>query len=100
MMPRTQTFSPSEFLIACGKRPPRAGERPQRAGQDPLELQHAALVEDDRVEVRRLEPGVIQAPFDRRRAETPASFLRRDRRSSCTAQTGTPSTTSAAAESW
>ena len=28
-----------------------------------------------------------------------ASFLRRDRRSSCTAQTGTPSTTSAAAES-
>ena len=28
-----------------------------------------------------------------------ASFLRRDNRSSCTAQTGTPSTSSAAAES-
>ena len=100
MMPRTQTFSPSEFLIACGKRPPGAGERPQRAGQDPIELQHAALVEDDRVEIGWLEarrdPGTIRWPPSGK----PASFLRRDRRSSCTAQTGTPSTTSAAAESW
>ena len=78
---------------------PGARKRPQRAGEDPIELQHAALVEDHRVEIGRLEAGVIQAPFDGAERKA-ASFLCRDRRSSCTAQTGTPSTTSAAAESW
>src|SRR5207247_7030074 len=29
------------------------------------ELQHAALVEDHRIEIRRIEPRVIQAPLDR-----------------------------------
>ena len=99
-MPRTQTFSPSEFLMAWGNDRQECGNVRSAQREDPIELQHAALVEDDGVEVGRIEPGVIQAPFDRRRAETPASFLRRDRRSSWTAQTGTPSTTSAAAESW
>ena len=80
------------------KRPPGVRERAQRAGQDPVELQHAALVEHHGVEVVRLEPGVLQAPFDRRQRKA-ASFLRRDSRSSWTAHTGTPSTTSAAAES-
>ena len=64
------------------KRPPGARERPQRAGEDPIELQHAALVEDHRVEVVRLEPGVIQAPFDGRRAES--------RRRSCAATAAPP----------
>ena len=40
-------------------------EGPERAGENPLELQHAALVEDHRVEILRIEPGLIQAPFDR-----------------------------------
>ena len=51
-------------LDGAGKRPPGVRERPQRAGQDPIELPHAALVEDDRVEVGWIETGVIQAPFD------------------------------------
>ena len=57
-MPRTQTFSPSVFLIACGNERQERGKRAQRAGQNALELQHAALVEDDRVEVARLEAGL------------------------------------------
>ena len=99
MMPRTQTFSPSEFFIACGNDRHDRGKRAQRAGQDALELQHAALVEDDRVEIVRLEPGVTRGTIRWRRAGKAASFFRRDSRSSWTAQTGTPSTTSAAAES-
>ena len=53
-------------LDRVGKGPPGVGKRPQRAGQDPIELPHAALVEDDGVEIGRIEPGVIQAPFDGR----------------------------------
>ena len=51
-MPRTQTFSPSEFFIACGNDRHERGKARERAGEDALELQHAALVEDHRVEDR------------------------------------------------
>src|ERR1700680_1808355 len=54
-------------LDGVRKRLPGAGEGPQRAGEDPLEFQHAAFVENDRVEILRIEPGVGQAPFNRRR---------------------------------
>ena len=57
-------FFAERILDGTGERPPGARERPQRAGQDPIELPHAALVEDHRVEVGWLETGVIQAPFD------------------------------------
>ena len=64
MIPRTHTFSPSEFLIACGNDLPGARKGSQRAREDALELQHAAFVEDDGVEIIGLEACVIQAPFD------------------------------------
>ena len=47
------------------ERSPRARKGAQRAHQDALELQHAALVEDDRVEIGRRQAGVIEAPLDR-----------------------------------
>src|SRR5262249_52379978 len=46
------------------KRSPRTRERAQRAGQDPLELQHAAFVEHDGIEVGWLELRVLEAPLD------------------------------------
>src|SRR4051812_48480929 len=52
------------------KRFPRPGKRPQRACEDPLELQHAAFVEDDGVEIGCLESAVIQAPLDGRQRES------------------------------
>ena len=64
MMPRTQTFSPERVLDRVRKRSPRARKRAQRAGEDPLELQHAALVEDHRVEIRRARARLIEAPLD------------------------------------
>ena len=81
------------------KRSPRARECPQRAREDPLELQHAALVEDDRIEIAGVELRVVQAPLDRVQREArvvlpPRQALFLD------GATGTPSTTSAAAESW
>ena len=48
------------------KRSPRTGKGAQRAGENPLELQHAAFVKHHRVEIRRIEAGVIEAPLDRR----------------------------------
>ena len=81
------------------KRSPRARERAQRAGQDPLELQHAALVEHDRVEIGRLEPGAIEAPLDGADAGTPRRSCGATAAPPARRATGTPSTTSAAAES-
>ena len=40
------------------------GKRPQRTGEDAIELQHAPLVEDHRVEVAWIEARMIQTPFD------------------------------------
>ena len=56
---------PERALDGVRKGPPGVRERPERAGEDPLELQHTALIKDHRVEILRLEPGVIQAPFSR-----------------------------------
>ena len=99
MMPFTHSFSPSVFFIAWGKLRQERGKRAQRHGQDALELQHRLLVEDHRVELSGSSP-----PFSRHHSIAAsgkaASFLRRESRSSCTAATGTPSTSSAAAESW
>ena len=58
-------FFAERVLHGVRERSPGARESAQRAGEDPLELQHAALVEDDGVEIGRVEPGVIEAPFDR-----------------------------------
>ena len=43
-------------LDGLRKRPPGVRERPECAGEDPVELQHAPFVEDDRVEILRLKP--------------------------------------------
>src|SRR5437660_625526 len=47
------------------KRTPRVRKRAQRARQDPLELQHAALVEHDGIEIGWVELRVLEAPLDR-----------------------------------
>ncbi len=47
------------------KRTPRARKRSKRARQDALELQHAAFVEDHRIELRRIDRRLVQTPFDR-----------------------------------
>ena len=57
-------FLAEGILDGRRKGPPRVRELAQGAGQNALELQHAAFVEDDGVEIRRGQAGVIQAPFD------------------------------------
>src|SRR4030095_8644167 len=46
------------------KRPPGLREGAKRARQDPIELQHRPLVEDDRVELARLETAPLETPLD------------------------------------
>ncbi len=60
-------FLAEGVLDRVWKRPPRSREGAQRAGENPLELEHAALVEDHRIEIRRVEAGVVEAPLDRAR---------------------------------
>src|SRR3954468_20652668 len=48
---------------------PRARKAAQRAREDPLELLHAAFVEDDRVEVGWIDAGRVETPFDGARRE-------------------------------
>src|SRR5262249_9742134 len=47
-----------------GKAPPGRGELAQRHREDPLELEHRLLIEDDRVELFRLDAAVLEAPLD------------------------------------
>jgi hypothetical protein len=92
-------FFAERVLHSGRERSPGARECPQRAGQDPFELLHAALVEDHGVEVRRIEPGLIEAPFDRPDWKARAILSARQALFLNGAD-GTPSTRSAAAESW
>ncbi len=60
----------AQRVLHCAREaPPGAREPAQRHGQDALELQHRLLVEHDRVELFRLEPGAIEAPLDGRQRE-------------------------------
>jgi hypothetical protein len=70
MMPRTHTFSPSELRIACGNDRHDRGKARSEHSQDALELQHAALVEHDRVEIGGRQAGVLEAPGDGLEGET------------------------------
>ena len=57
------------ILHRMGEGAARAREGAQHRGQDAVELQHRPLVEDDGVEFLGLEPGAVEAIFDRAERE-------------------------------
>ena len=57
-------------LHGMRKRSPRSRECTQRARENPGELEHAALVEDDGIEIAGVELRVVQAPLDRVQRES------------------------------
>ena len=95
-MPRTQTFSPEGVLHRVRERSPRPRKRAQRARQDAVEFQHAAVRRRRPRPARPARAAACSRHHSIAVIGNAASFLRRDSRSSCTAQTGRPSTTSAA----
>src|SRR4051812_50046813 len=60
---------PEGVLDGVGERSPRARKRAKRAGENPVELQHAALVENDRIEIGGGGGGTIEAPLKCRGGE-------------------------------
>ncbi len=58
-------FFTERVLDGVGKRPPGVRERSEGGGQDPIELPHAPFVENHGIKVGRLQPCVIETPFDR-----------------------------------
>jgi len=66
MIPRIQTFSPSEFFIAFGKARQDRGNARSAPGKDAIELQHGTLVKYHRVQFLRLQAAVLQTALDRR----------------------------------
>ena len=58
-------FFAQGVLHGMGEGTPGMGKGAQGAGQYPIEFQHRALVEDDRVEIVGFQAPFFQAPFDR-----------------------------------
>jgi len=88
---------PKAFCIALGKLP-RSGGNPRSAWQDALELEHWLFVEHTASELVGLDARLLQTPLDRGERGRRRPSSRRESRSSCTAQTGSPSTEERAAD--